>query len=96
MSDDLDFRIPSRLNAPRKFLFMTLDEFIPALVIFLVVFFMFKQPIMALILARIWVSILKYFKQGHGTDFLMIRLQRILPVSVFSKVPPKSKNKSLF
>lgn len=92
----IDFRIPSRLNLPKKLLFLSYDEAIPCVLVFLISFFLMKSPLIGVGLSVGWVFLIKHLKKGHGSDYLLIRLQRFLPFSCFKNIPKSSDDFWLF
>jgi conjugal transfer pilus assembly protein TraL len=94
--NQINYRIPSRLNAPAKILFLRLDEGIPALLIFFIGFFLMKMAIMSLVLSTGWVLLLKHLKKGHGSEYLLVMIQKLMPFSIFKNVPDASAKKWIF
>lgn len=96
MKIELDYRIPSRLNLPKKLLFLSYDEAIPFILLFGLCFVILQAPLIGLCISVGWVFLIKYLKKGQGSDYLLVQLQKHLPFSVFKNIPKSSDSKWIF
>ena len=94
MSNENKYFICKKIDEPKRYVGLTLDEFIPIVVIVSLCFF-FGSLVTGFALAGIVWFVIRYFKKGQGPGWFLNVLYWHLPLHylqglLFVKTPPSS------
>lgn len=78
--------ICKKIDEPRRFVGLTLDEIVPIVTIS-VLGFILGSMITGFVSAGIVWGLIRHFKKGQGTGWLLSLLYWHLPLPLFSKTP---------
>ena len=83
------YQIPRYLDDPFRVVFWTLDELVVFGIPFVLLFFTFNSPLIAMVVATIAVLGMRKLKGDRGPHFLLHLVYWYLPpISRFKVVPP--------
>ena len=94
MSNDNKYFICKRLDEPKRYVGLTLDEFVPIVIVNAVCFFLGSLVTGFALSGGLWL-VLKHFKKGQGPGWFLNLLYWHLPLHhlqgvIFVKTPPAS------
>jgi len=94
MSNENKYFICKKIDEPKKYIGLTIDEFVPIIVITGLCFF-FGSLLTGFVLAGVVWFVIRHFKKGQGTGWFLNLLYWHLPLHylqgvLFIKTPPSS------
>jgi type IV conjugative transfer system protein TraL len=87
MNDDFKkYTFSQTINEQARVVFLTYDEIIPSLLLF-IIFFTCRHFLIGFLLALIWVIVIKRLKKGKPTSYLLSVAYWFIGVFDFKRIP---------